>query len=85
MQQKKEIAGMFLFDIYMFAFYLQETDQEKVVEVKTPRRGRSSKTSEDAEKDQPKEAEKLEKTPSRGGRRSGAAAKEATDGKIILN
>lgn len=64
-------------------FNLQETDQETVVEVKTPRRGRSSKTTEEAEKDQTKEPENLEETPSRGGRRSGAAAKEAAAGKIV--
>ncbi|XP_070693208.1 biorientation of chromosomes in cell division protein 1-like 1 [Pempheris klunzingeri] len=56
---------------------VEETDQETAVEVKTPRRGRSSKTSEEAERDRPKEPEKLEEAPSRGGRRSGAAAKEA--------
>ncbi|KAF1384980.1 hypothetical protein PFLUV_G00125850 [Perca fluviatilis] len=55
----------------------EETDQEKVGEVRTPRRGRSSKTTEEAEKDQPKEPEKLEETSSRGRRRSGAAVKEA--------
>ena len=55
---------------------LQETDQEKIAEVKTPRRGRSSKSTEELEKDQPKELEKLEETPSRRGRRSGATAKE---------
>ncbi|KAI3351559.1 hypothetical protein L3Q82_020393, partial [Scortum barcoo] len=55
----------------------EEADQEKLVEVKTPRRGRSSKTTEEAEKDRPKEQEKLEETPTRGGRRSAAAAKDA--------
>ncbi|XP_078117531.1 biorientation of chromosomes in cell division 1-like 1 [Sander vitreus] len=55
----------------------EETDLEKVGEVRTPRRGRSSKTTEEAEKDQPKEPEKEEETSSRGGRRSGAAVKEA--------
>lgn len=56
--------------ILAFFVLLQETDQEKVAAVRTPRRGRSSRTSEESEK----EPEKLEETPSRGGRRSGAAA-----------
>ncbi|KAG8003861.1 Aurora kinase B [Nibea albiflora] len=55
----------------------EETDQEKLVEVKPPRRGRSSRTSEEAEKDQPQGPEKPEETLSRGRRRSGGAAKEA--------
>ncbi|XP_047441431.1 biorientation of chromosomes in cell division protein 1-like 1 isoform X2 [Mugil cephalus] len=56
----------------------EEAEQEKAVEVKTPRRGRSSRATEEAEKDQSKEPEKPEETPSRRGRRSGAAAKDAT-------
>lgn len=63
-----------------WTFYLQETEQTKVVEVKTLRRGRSSRTTEEAEKDQ---HEKLDETSSRRGRRSGAAAKEATAGKRV--
>ncbi|TNN73075.1 Exportin-4 [Liparis tanakae] len=55
----------------------QDTDQEKCVEVRTPRRGRSSQPTRGAEKDQQhKEPEKLEETSSRLGRRSEAAAKE---------
>lgn len=61
---------------------LQETDQEKVAEVRTPRRGRSSKSTEEVAKDQPKEPE-LEETPSRRGRRSGATAKETPAGKMV--
>ncbi|XP_074530476.1 uncharacterized protein bod1l1 isoform X2 [Halichoeres trimaculatus] len=49
----------------------EEADQDKTVEVKTPRRGRSSKTTE--------EAEKPVETPSRGRRRSGAAANKVLD------
>lgn len=60
---------------------LQETDQQKTQQVKTPRRGRSSKTSEEVEKDQTKEPEKLEETPSRRGRRSGA--KETSAGETV--
>lgn len=56
------------FDCSGFFFVLQETDQEKVVAVRTSRRGRSSRTSEESEK----EPEKQEETPSRGGRRPGA-------------
>ncbi|KAM9849653.1 uncharacterized protein bod1l1 [Aulostomus maculatus] len=56
----------------------EENDQQKNEEVKTPRRGRSSKTTEEVEKDQPKEPEKLEENPSRRGRRSGASARESS-------
>lgn len=53
------------------------------MEVRTPRRGRSSKTSEEADKERPKEAEKSEETTSSRGRRSGAAAREITAGEIV--
>ncbi|XP_023253898.1 biorientation of chromosomes in cell division protein 1-like 1 isoform X2 [Seriola lalandi dorsalis] len=56
----------------------EETEQEKVEEVSTPRRGRSSRSTEEAETGQPIEPEKSEETPSRRGRRSGTAPKEAT-------
>lgn len=75
--------SMFSFDFCILCFYLQETDQEKLVEVKPPRRGRSSRTSEEAEKDQPQGPEKPEETLSHGERRSGAAAKEAAAGRIV--
>lgn len=64
-----------------FLFHLQETDLEKVVEVKKPRRGRSSRTSEEAETDQPQEPEIMEETPTPG--LSGAAATEAAAGEIV--
>lgn len=51
--------------------------------VRTPRRGRSSRTSEEAENDQPKEPEKLEETLSRGRRRSGAVTDETSTGRIL--
>ncbi|XP_041846363.1 biorientation of chromosomes in cell division protein 1-like 1 isoform X2 [Melanotaenia boesemani] len=54
----------------------EDIEKEQVLEVKTTRRGRPPRTTEEAEKDQPKEAEKSEEPPSRRGRRSGAAAKE---------
>lgn len=66
-------------DFNCFFVLFQETDQEKVAAVRTPRRGRSSRTSEESEK----EPEKLEETPSRGGRRSGAAAKGAAAGNTV--
>jgi len=65
----------------MYFSHLQDTDQEKCVEVRTPRRGRSSQPTGGAEKDRHKEPEKLEETSSRLGRHSEAAAKEPTAGK----
>ncbi|XP_054453105.1 biorientation of chromosomes in cell division protein 1-like 1 [Anoplopoma fimbria] len=56
----------------------QPSAEEKVVEVRTPRRGRSSKTTVEAEKDQPKEPETLEETSSCSEKHSEVAAKEAT-------
>lgn len=62
-------------------FYLRDAEQDKPVEVKTPRRGRSSKPTEEETKDEPTQVEKLEETPSRRRRRS--APKEAAAGKLL--
>lgn len=58
---------------------VEEGEQGKALETKTPRRGRLSKTTERAEKEHQREPEISEKTPGCRGRRSGAVAKEATD------
>ncbi|XP_037117765.1 biorientation of chromosomes in cell division protein 1-like 1 isoform X6 [Syngnathus acus] len=50
----------------------EETEQPKVVEVKTPRRGRSSKAAEEVEEEPLKQLEKKEQTPGRRGRRPAA-------------
>ncbi|KAM9834589.1 biorientation of chromosomes in cell division protein 1-like 1 isoform X3 [Syngnathus typhle] len=47
----------------------EETEQPRVVEVKTPRRGRSSKAAEEVEEEPLKHLEKKEQTPGRRGRR----------------
>lgn len=69
--------------LFFFFFYLQETDVEKVVEVKNPRRGRSSRTSAETEKDQLQEPEIVSLSP--GERCSEAATKEAAAGKICAD
>ncbi|XP_041706026.1 biorientation of chromosomes in cell division protein 1-like 1, partial [Coregonus clupeaformis] len=56
----------------------KDNEGEKATESRTPRRGRSSKTSADEE--ELKEPEKVEETPPRRGRRSGAQAKDSTTG-----
>lgn len=55
---------------------IQAQPSEENVEVKSPRRGRSSRTTEELEKDQ---TEKVEEMPARRGRCSAAAAKGTAD------
>lgn len=65
----------------MHVSHLQDTEQGATVDVKASRRGRPSRTAEEATEDESKEAEKPEETPSRRRRRS--AAKEATAGELL--
>ncbi|XP_049592100.1 biorientation of chromosomes in cell division protein 1-like 1 isoform X2 [Syngnathus scovelli] len=55
----------------------EETEQPKFVEVKTPRRGRSSKATEEVEEEPLKQLEKKEQTPGRRGRRPAAKGNAA--------
>ncbi len=64
------------YSLFVCLLFLQETDQEKVVEAKTPRRGRSSKPTEEADREQ-------DESPSGDRGHSGAAAKEAAAGRTV--
>lgn len=75
------LIGFFFF-FFLFC-NLQEAVQETVVEVGTPCKDQSSRTSEEEEKNQPQEPENMEETPSHGGRLSAAAANEAAAGRTV--
>ncbi|XP_051928955.1 biorientation of chromosomes in cell division protein 1-like 1 [Hippocampus zosterae] len=58
----------------------EETEQPKTLEVRTPRRGRSSRAMEEAEDEESlKQLDKREKTPSRRGRRPAAKGNSADE------
>ncbi|XP_053735573.1 biorientation of chromosomes in cell division protein 1-like 1 isoform X2 [Synchiropus splendidus] len=57
-----------------------ESDKQKVVEVKTPRRGRPPKNTEESQKLKAEEPKRPEDPPVRRGRRSAAAVQETSNG-----